>query len=626
MKVAVEGCCHGELDKIYETLQFLEQTNKIKVDVLLICGDFQAVRNRDDLKAMAVPQKYQKLNTFYKYYSGEKVAPVLTIFIGGNHEASNYMQELPYGGWVAKNIYYMGYANVIQVGGLRIGGLSGIFKGKDYNKGHHECPPYTEDTKRSVYHIRSLEVFRLKQLTRPLDIILSHDWPTNVARYGNLTQLFNKKPFLKEEILNGSLGSPPAAEVLHKLQPSYWFSAHLHVKYAATVEHSPGKCTQFLSLDKCLPRRKFLQVIDIPDREAGPVKIKLDPEWLCVLKMTNHLLNLERFGAYMPGPGGSDRFNFEVSDKDMEEIQKVFGGDLTLPENFERTAPTLQESNSKPPSAMVLVNPQTTLLCTMLDLTDPNSVHLGLSTHDTNAKQVQANEEEVDIGSDDDDSDDDAPSDINSSLDTSNINSSLDVSDSFFRPRRKNLASQFSAGDGTPPVRVDDDDEEFKAILAAQRQNSQQGADTSVQTDKPGTDKNLLSEKIENSGDEMADIMAAQKRQQEGDSDSENFQKLTVDSASSHEKSSSDIDSTSQDSQEEGDRSGSKNDSPLKSVTDCVEVSTDSDRLSTGSGFSSPSSIKRKSPDAISSSPSSGRKLKRRNESLYTPNETDVST
>ena len=43
-----------------------------------------------------------------RYYSGEKKAPVLTIFIGGNHEASNYLQELPYGGWVAPNIYYLG--------------------------------------------------------------------------------------------------------------------------------------------------------------------------------------------------------------------------------------------------------------------------------------------------------------------------------------------------------------------------------------------------------------------------------------------------------------------------------------------------------------------------------------
>jgi lariat debranching enzyme len=46
--------------------------------------------------------------SYCRYYSGEKKAPVLTIFIGGNHEASNYLQELPYGGWVAPDIYYLG--------------------------------------------------------------------------------------------------------------------------------------------------------------------------------------------------------------------------------------------------------------------------------------------------------------------------------------------------------------------------------------------------------------------------------------------------------------------------------------------------------------------------------------
>lgn len=101
---------------------------------------------------------------YYRYYSGEKIAPVLTIFIGGNHEASNYLQELPYGGWVAPNIYYLGYANVITIGGIRIAGLSGIYKSQHWMQGHHEKPPYNENTIRSVYHIRNLEIFRLKQV------------------------------------------------------------------------------------------------------------------------------------------------------------------------------------------------------------------------------------------------------------------------------------------------------------------------------------------------------------------------------------------------------------------------------------------------------------------------------
>lgn len=98
------------------------------------------------------------------------------------------------------------------------------------------------------------------------------------------------------QIEDGSLGSPPAEQILHELQPAHWFSAHLHVKYAAVILHSPQqqaqqgrgqkqkspnrqvapppglgrgagkgkqegfKVTKFLALDKCLPRRGFLQV------------------------------------------------------------------------------------------------------------------------------------------------------------------------------------------------------------------------------------------------------------------------------------------------------------------------------------------------------------------------------
>lgn len=43
---------------------------------------------------MACPIKYLSMGTFYKYYEGKEVAPCLTIFIGGNHEASNYLREM----------------------------------------------------------------------------------------------------------------------------------------------------------------------------------------------------------------------------------------------------------------------------------------------------------------------------------------------------------------------------------------------------------------------------------------------------------------------------------------------------------------------------------------------------
>ena len=98
--------------------------------------------------------------------------------------------------------------------------------------------------------------------------MLSHDWPNGITNYGNVDQLIRFKPFFKEDIQNNRLGSQPAMEVLKYLKPNYWFSGHLHCKFAAIYEEQELETngergsTKFLALDKCLPNRRFLQVID----------------------------------------------------------------------------------------------------------------------------------------------------------------------------------------------------------------------------------------------------------------------------------------------------------------------------------------------------------------------------
>jgi lariat debranching enzyme len=69
---------------------------------------------------MSCPVKYREIGDFHSYYGGSTKAPYLTIFVGGNHEASSHLWELYYGGWVAPNIYYMGAANVVRLGGVRM--------------------------------------------------------------------------------------------------------------------------------------------------------------------------------------------------------------------------------------------------------------------------------------------------------------------------------------------------------------------------------------------------------------------------------------------------------------------------------------------------------------------------
>ena len=71
----------------------------------------------------------------------------------------------------------------------------------------------------------------------PIDIFMTHDWPRGIYHYGCTSELLRKKKFLRQEVESNTLGSPAAAELLADLQPSYWFSAHLHVKFAALMQH-----------------------------------------------------------------------------------------------------------------------------------------------------------------------------------------------------------------------------------------------------------------------------------------------------------------------------------------------------------------------------------------------------
>ncbi|EEH34125.2 lariat debranching enzyme [Paracoccidioides lutzii Pb01] len=253
LRVALEGCGHGKLHDIYASVN---KAAKLKgwngVDLLIIGGDFQAssysfdlqthaVRNSYDLSCMSVPQKYKKIGDFHEYYSGSRVAPYLTIFVGGNHEASNHLFELYYGGWVAPNIYYLGAANVIRCGPLRIAGISGIWKGYDYRKPHFERLPYNRDDKQSIYHVRELDVRKLLQIRTQVDLGLSHDWPQGIEWHGNFKKLFKMKPLFEADAQAGKLGSVAARYVLDRLRPPHWFSAHLHCKYTARLVHGDYK-------------------------------------------------------------------------------------------------------------------------------------------------------------------------------------------------------------------------------------------------------------------------------------------------------------------------------------------------------------------------------------------------
>ncbi|KDN44692.1 hypothetical protein K437DRAFT_256928 [Tilletiaria anomala UBC 951] len=358
MRIAIQGCSHGELDSIYASIKKADEQDGAMTELVLLCGDFQAIRNPADLHCLAVPEKYKRMGDFHRYYSGQNTAPYLTIVIGGNHEASNYFWELFMGGWLAPNIYYLGAAGCVSFKGLVIAGISGIYKSGDYHRGRFERMPYSPSDVRSIYHTRKFDVQRLAllpALSINPDIFLSHDWPNTIEAHGDVGALIRRKPYFKDEIHSRTLGSPPLMQLLRNIRPRYWFSAHLHVKFAATYTHTEdGKLgnkqeggqeqgnhsteaslwagaksqllarsaaaielthgpretaaettseepptTRFLALGKCVPNQEFLQILNIEPQShtlpdvASSGGLEFVPGWLAILNATQAQLSFE---------------------------------------------------------------------------------------------------------------------------------------------------------------------------------------------------------------------------------------------------------------------------------------------------------------------------------------------
>ena len=459
------------------------------------------MRNASDLTVMSCPPKYREIGDFYEYYSGVRKAPYLTIFVGGNHEASSYLWELYYGGWVASNIYYMGAASIVRLGPLRIAGMSGIWKGYNYNKPHHERLPYNSDDVKSIYHVRELDVRKLLQVRTQVDICISHDWPRAIEKYGDDRQLFRIKPHFEQESRDGTLGNTAATYVLDRLRPSYWFAAHMHCKFSAvkiydgegksldvngasqaekkpptwetraqaveaakgiatgpparnadeidldldddddeflisgavtngdanlskgqnhmntaastsakpvvsedlraflpaafarptasTQSLQPGqppplsianKTVRFLALDKCLPGRKFLQLLEIEPLNQSPgfsspsqnqYYLEYDPEWLAITRVFTPPLILGDRNAKPPADMGENYYRSLIEAEEAwvnEHVVKM--GKLRIPENFTVTAPIhvagMPEKTSQGPQEYN--NPQMAAFCKLVGI------------------------------------------------------------------------------------------------------------------------------------------------------------------------------------------------------------------------------------------------------------------
>lgn len=135
----------------------------------------------------------------------------------------------------------------------------------------------------------------------------------------------------------------------------------------------PGRghpVTRFLALDKCLPGRDFLQVVELEAR--GPLEFEYDPEWLAIMRSTNDTINLRHQHRPLPGMGGM-RSGPKASDKQFVEQLLEQRGSQAIPHNFQPTVPAYNPTAQGPKAkgrmpTQSIRNPQTVELLDMLQL------------------------------------------------------------------------------------------------------------------------------------------------------------------------------------------------------------------------------------------------------------------
>lgn len=161
-----------------------------------------------------------------------------------------------------------------------------------------------------------------------------------------------------------------------------------------------NKTTHFLALDKCLPHRQFLQILDIDpiSKRAGPKqkspRLSYDKEWLAITRVfaaeadpTSNLPRDRGQAHYAP---------LIAAEEEWVEQNLVQKNRMAIPENFERTAPVYDPGAGLYPreQSKEYTNPQTVAFCDMLQI--PN--HFDAPEEDREERRRNAPQEDQNHG------------------------------------------------------------------------------------------------------------------------------------------------------------------------------------------------------------------------------------
>ena len=239
---AAVGDVHGYIYQMLGLLQNWETKHQQKLNFVLQVGDFEPHRHDEDLTTMDAPTKYKKLGDFAHFYRHQADFPYPLYFIGGNHEPYGFLDNFPAGKEIAPNFNYLGRVNTINLFGLKIVGVSGIYK-SDLFTFRPSIAKIKFNSNKKYIGFTEAEIERAIDY-RNTDILIMHEWATNIINKKDLAELQQRYSSIRYE----QVGNEYARLLIEALQPKLVLFGHMHLKYRSLFRLSCDRVSNICCL------------------------------------------------------------------------------------------------------------------------------------------------------------------------------------------------------------------------------------------------------------------------------------------------------------------------------------------------------------------------------------------
>ncbi|CAL6005689.1 Calcineurin-like_phosphoesterase [Hexamita inflata] len=277
MKILMFGCIHSRFDLVCEAI------NALKPDLAVLLGDLQTLIEESDMNICGLKAKYRKMGFFHELVSNKLSLSCPTVCIGGNHENVRHLAPFIHGGFLLKNLFYLGsgyFQVIINKKLLNIAAVSGTSAPPTQNSFRFDKNPFltnnfskSELQKYTGAYLRDVQ--KIPVLNEPT-IVISHDWPLGIARI-----LVQKEGFRADP----GIGGPVSAALMKKIknEQSVYACAHMHYYVDQEViipkevsekdeidweKQTKGIKTRFIALSKAGLDGAY-QMIEFPDSDTN---------------------------------------------------------------------------------------------------------------------------------------------------------------------------------------------------------------------------------------------------------------------------------------------------------------------------------------------------------------------